>query len=369
MNFSIKRTALLEALQKVGPAIAFRGTNPIYSSVKVSAAEDRLAIQATDLEVGITYEVSGVAVESPGQVMLPPGRLTSILRECTEDEVRIEADGTSAQVTTFAAQYDMPTEDTTLFADVGKVHGASYLGVAGADLARAIKRTAFAAAKDEGKFAMRGVLLDVQGDKLNLVATDGKRLAMSTIPATGDSPKTDKTSTLLPPKAMQLIANSIDPEATDPVKIWLHSNDAVVQTEKASIYTRLVEGRFPPYRDVIPKKFTFTIPIVAGSFLSLIRQAAIMTDDESKRITFTFDHAKLSLKAQGATSGKSLVTFNLGASAIHGKLEVHFDPQYLMEMLKAVDADTAITLKMVDGNKAGVFYAGEDYLYLCVPLV
>ena len=202
----------------------------------------------------------------------------------------------------------MPGEDPASFADIADfAPGEKYHELAAGDLQRMIRRTVFAAARDEGKYAMRGVLWDMD-DKKSASWWPPTASGWPS-PAGRASPRARAEkkghSHLVPPKAMSLLERILaDGDASQPVQVSLRNNDALFKTERAVIYSRLVEGRFPPYRDVIPKKANAKIPLVVNQFLSAVRQAAIMTDDESKRITFQFAPGKLMLEAQGATTGR-----------------------------------------------------------------
>jgi DNA polymerase-3 subunit beta len=365
------RDGLLSACQIVGIAVPTRTTMPVYQNIKAIAEKDKVTLMATDLEVGIRYELRGLAIEEPGEAILPVSRLTSILRETPDNEIRLDADERRTRVNTSASEYEMPGEDPASFADIADfAAGERYHELAAGDLQRMIRRTVFAAAKDEGKYAMRGVLWDMEEKKARLVATDGKRLAVSSGPciAQGEGEKKGH-SHLVPPKAMSLLERILaDGDASQPVQVSLRNNDALFKTERAVIYSRLVEGRFPPYRDVIPKKANAKVPLVVNDFLSAIRQAAIMTDDESKRILFHFAPGKLTLEAQGATTGRSKVSAKIDEYS-GPAIDISFDPAYLTDMLRIMDGSETVQLDLVDGQKSAVFRSGEDYLYLVVPLV
>jgi DNA polymerase-3 subunit beta len=132
------------------------------------------------------------------------------------------------------------------------------------------------------------------------------------------------------------------------------------------IYSRLVEGRYPPYREVFPKKPTVKVPLVVGPFYSAVRQAAVMTDEESKKVLFTFEKKKVTMQAQGATTGRSKV--DLAVDYDHKPLKIAFDPKYLTEMLRVLNGDEPLTLELVDANTVGLFRVGENYSYIAMPL-
>jgi DNA polymerase III subunit beta len=371
MIVTCQRDGLLSACQIVSVAIPARTTMPVYKNIKVVAEADCLTVMATDLEVGVRYEIRGLSIEEPGQAIIPTDRLMAILRETSDTEIRIDADTRRTKVHTTASNYEMAGEDPATFADIADfVAGEKYFELAAADLLLMVRRTAFAAAKEEGRYAMRGVLWDMEEKSAKLVATDGKRLALASGPSVAQGTGDVKgQSHLVPPKAMQLLERILaEGDAKQGVQVSLRANDALFRTERAVIYSRLVEGRFPPYRDVVPKKANAKIPIVVGEFLSAVRQAAIMTDDESKRIAFQFTSGKLTLEAQGSTTGHSKVEMKL--DGYDGpKIDIFFDPMYITDMLRVMDPAEVLQLDLVDGQKPAVFRCGPDYLYLVVPLV
>ena len=150
------------------------------------------------------------------------------------------------------------------------------------------------------------------------------------------------------------------------VRIAVRPNEVLIKTERAMIYSRLVEGRFPPYQQVIPQKHPIKVPLVVGPFHTAVRQAAIMTDDESKKVTFSFAKKKLTMQARGAATGRSKVAMRL---EYEGKaIDIGFDPKYVTEMLRVLNAEDALTLELVDGNSVALFSYGADYSYIAMPL-
>jgi DNA polymerase-3 subunit beta len=159
--------------------------------------------------------------------------------------------------------------------------------------------------------------------------------------------------------------NLADPDEV--IRISLRPNEVLMKTERAMIYSRLVEGRFPNYKQVIPAKHTHRLALTVGPFNAAVRQAAIMTDEESKRVRFQFAKKKLTLRAQGVESGQSRVELPI---EYDGKgLEISFDPKFVNDMLRVLEPDTALTLEMNDAAAPAVFRQDPTYLYVVVPLV
>lgn len=334
-------------------------------SIKAIAQADRLTLIATDLEVGIRYELVGVRVEEPGEAIFPINRLVSILRESPDSELAIDADERRCKVSTSTSEFEMPSEDPSGFPDVPSFEGAKYHELTAGVLRSMIRRTSFAAAKQDTKYAITGILWEVEDKKLRLVATDTRRLAMATGPTTVSAAVEKGQSHLVPVKAVSLLERTLLDD-NESIKVCLRQNDVLFQTEKATISSRLLEGRYPPYRDIIPKKATAKIPLPVQGFLSAVRQAAIMSDEDSKRVAFNFAPNKLTLQAQGAATGKSKVEMPLDYSG--NPITINFDPNFLTDMLKVLDSSEVVQLDLVDAQKPALFRAGEDYLYLVMPL-
>ena len=400
MQITCQRDALLGALQIVGAAVAARTTKPILSNVKAVAGHDGamtdgMTLMATDLEVGIRYELRGVKVDRPGSAILPVTRLVSILRETSDDEITLNAGSDSTVVKLSGSRFELPAQNPDEFPEIpGFPDGeAGYHEVTAGTLRTMIKRTDFAVEKREStRFAVTGILWEVddggpaedggsnpvfQG-RCRLVATDTRRLALAEGAATvSEGAAVDPKQThLIPIKAIKLLERNLADDG-ELVRVVLRPSEALFQTERALIHTRLVEGRFPPYRNIIPGGWGKTatpgrapavrLPITVASFLSGVRQAAIMADDESRRVDFAFAAGQVTLTARGTETGSGEVVLPLPEYA-GPDISIAFEPNYLTEMLRAIDGEPTAMLEMTDGTKPAVFKVGDSYLYLVMPL-
>lgn len=358
---------LLGAVSLVGRAVPTRTTMPIYQHIKM-VVDNGVVLMGTDLECGIRYTMNGnTVVKDHGEAVVDPSRLADILRETNDDTVTIEADKKGVHVTTANGEFSMPSDDPSGFQDVPQFdEKKGYIAMQAATFHSLARRTLFAAAKDEGKYAMQGVLFDVQDGIFKAVATDGKRLAVADGPNIGDTIGDALGTAIVPSKAFGLVDQVASNDADDSlVRVTWDKSTVWFQTTKATVTSRLVEGRFPSWRDVIPKKFAVTLNIDNGSFSSAVRQAAIMADDESKRVVLDFDVGKVKMTAHGVTTGKSHVTLNLDYA--HDALVIAFDPTFLKDAFKALGNN--VTMSMVDNKRPAVFKDGDDYLHMIVPMV
>jgi DNA polymerase-3 subunit beta len=357
---------LLSAFQLASVVVPARDLKPVLRNLKAIADADRCTFLATDLELGIRLEVRGVRVEEAGEALLPVGRLLAILRESTDEELSIEASTQSCLVRGQFNEFEMGGEDPADFPDVPAFTGESYHELPAGILREMIRRTVFAAATENPRYAVTGILWELEGDVARLVATDGRRLAVVQGSATPQGGHDTKGQTyVVPTKAMQLLERNLqDPD--ERVRVSLRPNEALFKTERAMIYSRLVEGRYPPYREVFPKKQTVKMPLGVGPFYTAVRQAAVMTDDESKKVVFSFAKKKLTLQARGAATGRSKVEMPIEYEA--KAIDIAFDPKFLTDMLRVLNPEDGLTLELVDGNSVALFRCGENYSYIVMPL-
>lgn len=360
------REGLLAACQLAAVALPSRDVKPILRNLKVIGDKNGWTLMATDLELGVRLELRSVKVEKAGEALLPAAKLTAILREATDDELTVQADSNGAKVIGASTEFDMPGEDAAEFPEISGFQDEKYHEVTAGGLREMIRRTVFAAAKESARYSMTGVLWEVAGEQLRLVATDGRRLAVASSSATNHGAGDTKGAThVVPTKAMGLLERLLQ-DAAEPVRFTLKPNEALFQTERATLYTRLVEGRYPNYQEVIPKKAGIKIELAAGRFQSAVRQAAIMTDEESKRVIFTFTKGKVTLSAEAASSGKSKVEMPIDYDG--KELKIAFDANFLTDMLRVLPPEASLTLELVDSQTPALFRQGADYQYVVMPL-
>lgn len=366
MKASYHREGLLAAFQLASAAVAARDVKPILRNLKAITTADRCTLMATDLELGIRLEVRGVKVEEPGEAILPGTRTLSILRESTDEEIHIEADADRVMVHGASNEFEMSSEDPGNFPDVPDFGEEKYHELSAGVLREMIRRTIFATAVENPRYALTGVLWELEDGQARLVATDGRRLAVMQQPATAHAGHTTQGQTpVVPTKAMQLLERNLH-DSDETVRIGFRPNEVLIKTERATIYSRLVEGRYPPYREIFPKKQTARIPLAVGAFYTAVRQSAIMTDDDSKRVTFSFAKKKLTLQARGAETGRAKIELPV---EYEGKaMEINFDPRFLSDMLRVLGPDAPLLLELVDGNSPALFRSGEEYSYIVMPL-
>lgn len=366
MKIIFHREGFLSACQLVNVAVASRNVNPVLQNIKVVADDNRCTLIATDTEVGIRMDVRSVTVEEPGSALLQADKTLSILRESGDEELTIVADESGVTITGKRAEYELPSEDASIFPDFPEFSSDGSSEVDAAILRELVKRTIFAVANPEKTTkwgATSGVLWEAEGTSIRLVATDGRRLAYSDGTA---SAREGTTTTVVPIKAMTLLTKNVQEDGK--VQVSFRTNEIMFKTERSTIYSRLVEGRFPNYKQAMPKSPTVKVPLVGGPILQAVKQAAIMTSAESSGVILAFSKGKLTLRARGVDTGSSKVETEIEYDA--KPMEISFDPKYLIDMLKVFDSEAKFTLDLIDSNSPAVFRnEAVDFAYVVLPLV
>ena len=362
------REGLLEAFGLVSGVVPARSPKPILQNVKLEAdPEAGSTLLATDLEVGIRFRVLGVKVDKPGAVILPTQRFGQILRMTRDDELAVEAEGDHLVVRGLHAQFKLPLEDADLFPEVPDFAATGYYVLAAAELRRAIRRTIFATDVESTRYALGGVLFEIADGTLSLVGTDGRRLARQVIGVeTEGEVAAPAGQPVVPVKALKLLERNLGDD-DPPVHLAFQGNSSVlVRTDRAVIYSRLVEGRFPRYQDVFPTGVEARVPMEAGPLLEAVEQASIVTSEESRGVDFTFGEGLLKLASQAPDSGSADVETPI---SYDGKpVEITFDPRYLTDALKTLDEQARVTAELIDHKNAAVFKTEDRYTYVVMPL-
>jgi DNA polymerase-3 subunit beta len=367
MKVTCNREKLLAAFQTAASVAPSRSPKPILQNVKMEVHADGVTLMATDLEVGIRIDVPGVEVEQPGAAVLPLSRFGSILRESSDETLRLESNAQGTIVRGERSEFKLPGENPAEFPAIAQFTDEKYHQAPARFVKELIRRTIFATDNESSRYALGGVLLEFEEEKITAVGTDGRRLAKMEGPATNVGGHGSGESTIIVPlRAMQLIERTLH-EGDAEVQIAAHTNEILIKSPRATIYSRLLEGRFPSWRDVFPKtEGTTAIEITVGPFHSSVRQAAIVTSEESRGVDFVFGEGTVVLSGQAAETGQARV--ELPISYDGSPIAIKLDPRFVMDFLKVLDPEKNFTLDLKDSDNAAVCSTDDGYGYVIMPL-
>jgi len=363
MKVIAQTAALQEALTLAGNIVATRTPKPVLQCIKLIAGDDVLTILATDLEVGCRYHVTAVQIEEPGEALVPADRLGGIVRESSgEDALTIETEKQNVHVRGAGSHFKVFGYDPGEYPAVAEFTEEPDFRVSAEALAQMISRTLFATAKVHSHYAMSGVLWEASGKKLELVATDGHRLAK----AKGSLAKSagGGHSAIGPIKLMSLLQRiAADGQETLDVKVL--ENQILVRAARAVLVSSLVQGNFPKYGDVIPKDCDRKATLNRFEFDHRIRQAALLTNEESRGVRLSFEGEQVTLSSRAPETGEAEVTC---PAAYEGEpIEIAFNPTFLTDVLRVIGTDE-VSLEMSAPNKPAVLKSGNDFLYVLMPV-
>jgi DNA polymerase-3 subunit beta len=327
--------------------------------------------------VSLRLSTSNVDVQEEGEVLIPADKLRQILQaEEEEATLTIEAEGDVCRIRGQDAKFKVYGYDVADFPPVPgfptSEEASDLFEVSADQLAEIISRTIFSTARETSRYAINGVLLVRNGKKLEMVATDGRRLALartSTKPiASGDG-----GAAIVPTKALQM-AQRLLPQGSDKVRIGITDARAVFdfgggEDESAALLaSKLVEGTFPPYEDVIPrdndKKATFSVDALG----SAVRRAALLTNEESRGVRMSFGSSAktLNLASRAPEMGEANIDVQMDDYA-GDDIEIGFNPQFITDGLKVID-DPSVVIEMKSPNKPGLMKSGNDFMYVVMPV-
>ena len=367
MKATCDREKLLHAFQTAASVAPARSPKPILQNVKLELSEDRATLMGTDLEVGIRMDVQGVSIEAPGSAVLPISRFGSILRESSDDKLVIENDGRQTVVRGERSQFQLPSENPDEFPSVALFEETQYHELPARFFREIVRRTAFATDNESSRYALGGVLLELQPEMITAVGTDGRRLARQEGPAKAVAEHaTGEATTIVPTRAMHVLERALA-DNDENIQLAARENDVLVQSGRSTVYSRLVEGRFPRWRDVFPQREgEQRIEMTVGPFHAAVRQAAIVTSEDRRGVDFAFGEGKVVLSGHGAEYGESLVELPIPYEA--GPLTITLDPRYVSDFLKVLDPEQTFVLELRDQESAAVCLTDDGYGYVIMPL-
>jgi DNA polymerase-3 subunit beta len=394
MKVICDRQALLAAVNAVASVVPARSPTPALSCLKLAAAKTgsagELLISGSDGDTSLQLSLTQVDIAQPGSAVVPADKLRQIVAAVEgEPTITLEIEGevchikaTRSRFKIFAYPADQFPQLAEMPAATGTGPGAArsiFTHTAGA-LLTLVNRTVFATARETSRYAINGVLLKRDGKKLEMVATDGRRLAVSRAAlksaAGGES---GPTACIIPSKALNLVqrlAGSPDEQ----VRVAVTDNRAFFAFEEAGegkkgdprpraiLSSSLVEGAFPPYEDVIPKDQDKKVSAHRDELAMAIREASILTNEESRgvRMSFSGKSKKLKLTSRAPEMGESEIDVPL--EGYEGEdLEISFNPQFITDALKAID-ETEVIIELKAPNRPGLLKAGADFLYVVMPV-
>jgi len=362
MQTIVSRSALIEVLGVASGVISARTVKDILKCVRLTTVDGGLLVSATDLEVGLRVAIRQVEVKTAGEVLVPVDKLVQIARESTEDTLELEGDADKCHIRGRDSHFEIYTQDPKEFPPVPDIEGDVDIEIEASALLGLIERTIFAVAKENTRYAINGILWEKQNKVLNLVATDGRRLAWARM--TTDQQKGEDKQRIVPFKTMSVLRRVLG-NVEGQVAVRFTDNQVLVHGGDYTVSSALVEGHFPQYQEVIPQDLDRKIELNTEELLSGVRKAALLTNEQSKGIRLQFTDGKLVLSSRAPEQGEA--TVSISADYKGELLEIGFNPVFIADVLHVVGQPTVVLeLKSVD--RPGIIRAGQEFLCVVMPV-
>lgn len=357
-GISLSVSELKAALAAVASAVPARSPRPVLQNVLLS--EGRMSGSDGDIRIDVTLENAPPGIN----VLLPKERFSAIVANATGDEITLIPNGTSCIVRAAHGEWTLPTEDPAEYPAWNVTNAKSVTRLPADQFVRAVRGTVFATDAQSSRYALGAVLVECKGDAVTFVATDGRRL--SAFAAEHDL-AVDDSQTLVPARAMDIASRVASKAGDEAVQLEASTNELVATIGGTTITARLVEGKFPRWRDVLPKRDAKATTVNRDALLAATRAAAIVTSEQSKGVQYTFGSTGIWLHGQSAECGESSVTCDVVTPG--ESCTVKLDPTFVVEWLNGIsgDAEPEVEVEAVDGDSAVVLRCG-DHTGVIMPL-
>ena len=362
MKVICDRAKLHEGLAIAGSVVSGKAAKPIYENICLVASDDKLEILGTDAEVSIRFSVDDVSVEEPGPTVVPGKVMLDFVRDLSGETVTMRSDDGTCVLSSGSDECELVTMDPDEFPVIPRFTDAKTVSLQGGSFIRLVQQTAFAAAREPGRYAMHGVLAEFDDDSLKLVATDGRRLAVASVPVDG-APK-DQESAIVPTKGMNLFCRVIS-DALEQVQVAFDEQQASLRTKNAEIFARLIDGEFPRYAAVITSDPAFAIEADRELLARKMRLVSNVVGDEARAVNLSFSPGQVELFGFAAGRGEAKAHMEVGFK--DEKAEIAFNPDFVIEGLKHCQEDK-VWIEFNDHTSPGKFRLGENYIYVVMPI-
>ncbi len=362
MKFQTDKASLLKGVQTVQSIVSTKNIIPIISHILLDAKKEKLTLTTADIDIGIAIQsFIAITAQEEGSITVPAKKFFEIIKELPSAPISINVKKNNMVIIDCEkCQFKllgMPKDEFPKIPDFSK---KEYLTINQSKLKNMLKLTSFAMSKDETRYILNSVLFEIKDDKLRLVSTDGRRLA--TIEEGISAPKTPNRQLIIPSKTIQEL-NRILSEEGD-IKIMFGENQMAFELDNTLITSRLIDGEFPNYEQVIPKEEKQKLKINREALTAAIKRMSLYTTQESLCVRFDIFKDKLVLSKNTQDLGEAREEIDI---AYAGKeLTIGFNPAFILDAVKELTQDE-VAFEVTDSEKPAVLRE-QRYVYIILPM-
>jgi len=366
MKFTISKEQMINGLQAVQNIVSSRTTLPILSNVLLRGNDGNLELTATDLDVTVCCSVEA-AIKKAGGITVPVKKLFGIVRELNSGELEFEVDEKNGcKLKSGSSYYRINGLAPEEFPPLPKFSEKKKIVIPQEKFKGMLRRTAFAVSTDETRYVLNGIFFSLKDHKVTMVATDGRRLALTDEEA--DINADSQAEFIVPTKAINELNRLVQGKGEVEIKFSDNQASFTLKDEKGFsvlVVTKLVEGNYPNYKQVIPSETGERVSIVREELLQALRRAEIMTSEKSNSVKLSFSKNNLTITANAPEIGEARESLAINYKG--KELAIAFNPAYLMDPLKALENDE-VFLELTDELSPGVVKVNGPFLYVIMPM-
>jgi len=364
MKLDIERDQLLKPLSRVSGVVERRQTLPILANVYVKLEDSTLTLIGTDLEVEISESITGVQGKK-GEITVTARKLMDICRALPETAtINLDTDGSLMTVQAGRSKFSLQTLPSKDFPKIDTDKWEERISLPAKEFRQLLEKTSFSMANQDVRYYLNGLLLEISGDSLRAVATDGHRLAKSDLTLKGN--KSDFRQIIVPRKAVMELIRLLQ-ENEDKVVVEVSPNHIRVNTGATIFTSKLIDGRFPDYEAVLSPLLTTVVSVERVPFLECLARTAILTNEKFRGVRLNVEKSHMLVSAhnpeQEEASDELMIDYDEDA------IEIGFNVTYMMDALKAL-VDEKIELRLRDNNSSCTISSpgDENTVYLVMPM-
>jgi len=360
MKFKVEKNTLINAIQTVQNVISTKSTLPILSNILIETQQKGISLTATDLDIGITCVIP-VDIQEPGKITIPAKRFSDIIKEFPLDTVNVTTKKNNLMIIdSDMCQFKIMGLGGEEFPRLPEFKDKKATKLEQATLKDMLSLTSFAVSLDETRYILNGTLFKISKGLLTLVSTDGKRLAVAERKLAGEVE--GDLQMIVPIKTIHELNRNLKEDGE--LSLVVGANQALFDLGGVVLISRLIEGEFPDYKQVVPPASENKLRVVRNQFLLAVKRAALLATPDYQGVKLEVFKNKLVISKSTPDVGESREEL---AVEYQGKeLVIGFNPAYLIDILKNLNEET-ISLELTDSEKPGVIRT-SGYIYIVLPM-
>lgn len=365
MIISCNTTSLNKALQTVQKAIISKPSTPIFSGIHIQTSNGKLNIQAMDVNMAISCNIDADITED-GEIVVSAKHFSELVRKLPEETLTISKNNENhtIKVSSGKSEYQLLLMNEEDYPKFPTFDAEKSITIEDSMIKELIKKTIFACSNDEARPLFTGILVEVADNKITFVGTNTHRLAIKSLPYNDASPM----SMIIPSKVLTEISRNLAGDTPQQVNISLLNNQIMVVIDNVTIVSRLIEGKFPDYKRVIPPKFAITAKINIKELAGAVERVALFsTDGDYSIIKMSVENNELTITSSSPDVGTGREVISCASEG--EKLNVAFNSKYILDILKNLEAEEAILSMNTSLSPVCVTCEQEpDYIYIVTPV-